>query len=130
MRFAKGLAGYWQGFARGSGPGNTLPNPCQKEARTAKRPKKNIDPTKKREELNSPAPFCAKKLPTWPQLGSQVGAKMEKNSMQKSIKNLMHLGIDFRKNVDGFWEAKWSQVGTKIDQKSMPIAKSVKSKKV
>ena len=23
----------------------------------------------------------------------------------------------------GFWKAKWSQIGTKIDQKSMPIAK-------
>ena len=48
---------------------------------------------------------------------------MEKKSMQKSIKNLMPLGIDFGKDVDGFWKAKWSQVGTKIDQKSMPIAK-------
>ena len=50
---------------------------------------------------------------------------MEKKSMQKSIKNLMHLGIDFWKDFGGFWEAKWSQVGTKIDQKSMPLAKSV-----
>ena len=49
---------------------------------------------------------------------------MEKKSMQKSIKNLMHLGIDFWKDFGGFWKAKWSQVGTKIDQKSMPIAKS------
>ena len=48
---------------------------------------------------------------------------MEKKSMQKSIKNLMHLGIDFWKDFGGFGEAKWSQVGTKIDQKSMPIAK-------
>ena len=44
--------------------------------------------------------------------------------MQKPIKNLMHLGIDYRMDFGGFWEAKWSQVGTKIDQKSMPIAKS------
>ena len=43
--------------------------------------------------------------------------------MQKSNKNLMHLGIDFWKDFGGFWKAKWSQVGTKIDQKSMPIAK-------
>ena len=48
---------------------------------------------------------------------------MEKKSMQKSIKNLMHLGIVFREDFGGFWKAKWSQVGTKIDQKSMPIAK-------
>ena len=48
---------------------------------------------------------------------------MEKKSMQKSIKNLMHLGIDFWEDFGGFWKAKWSQVDTKIDQKSMPIAK-------
>ena len=35
----------------------------------------------------------------------------------------MHLGIDFWEDFGGFWKAKWSQVGTKIDQKSMPIAK-------
>ena len=49
---------------------------------------------------------------------------MENKSMHKSIKNLMHLGIDFWKDFGGFWEAKLSQVGTNIDQKSMPIAKS------
>ena len=57
--------------------------------------------------------------PIWPQLGSQDGAKMEKKSMQKSIKNLMHLGIDFWKDLEGFWEPKWSHVGTQIDRKSM-----------
>ena len=61
--------------------------------------------------------------PIWTQLGSQDGAKMEKKSMQKSIKNLMHLGMDFWQDFGGFWKAKWSQVGTKINQKSMPIAK-------
>ena len=66
--------------------------------------------------------------PTWPQLGSQDGAKMEKKSMQKSIKNLMHLGIDFWKDLEGFWEPKWSHVGTQIDQKSMWFAKSGFSK--
>ena len=49
---------------------------------------------------------------------------MEKKSMPKSIKNLMHLGIDFWEDLGGFWEAKWSHVGTQIDQKSMAIAKS------
>ena len=43
--------------------------------------------------------------------------------MQKSIKNLMRFEIDFWKDFDGFGKAKWSQVGTKIDQKSMPVAK-------
>ena len=42
---------------------------------------------------------------------------MEKKSMQKSIKNLMHLGIDFWKDLEGFWEPKWSHVGTQIDPK-------------
>ena len=48
-------------------------------ARGGKRPKNNIDPTKKREASNSLAPFCAKKWPTWHQVGSQDGAKMDKN---------------------------------------------------
>ena len=48
---------------------------------------------------------------------------MEKKSMQKSIKNLMHLGIGFWKDFGGFWEGKWSQVGTKIHQKLVSVAK-------
>ena len=42
---------------------------------------------------------------------------MEKKSMQKSIKNLMHLGIDFWSDFNGFWKGKWSQVGTKMGSK-------------
>ena len=49
---------------------------------------------------------------------------MEKKSMQKSIKNLMHLGIDFWKDLGRFWEPKWSHVGTQINQKSMTLAKN------
>ena len=44
--------------------------------------------------------------------------------MQKSIEKTMHLGIDFWKDFGGFLEAKWSHVGTKIEQKSMPTSKS------
>ena len=29
----------------------------------------------------------------------------------------MHLGIGFWKDFDGFWEGKWSQVGTKMGSK-------------
>ena len=58
--------------------------------------------------------FWPKKSPTWPQLGSQDGAKMDKKSMQKSIKKLMHLGIDFWEDLGGFWEGKCSHVGTKF----------------
>ena len=36
----------------------------------------------------------------------------------------MPFKIDFWKDFGGFWEGKWRQVGTQIDQKSMPIAKS------
>ena len=36
----------------------------------------------------------------------------------------MPLGIDFWEDFGGFLEPKWSHVGTKIDQKSMPVAKS------
>ena len=63
------------------------------------------------------------KWPTWLQLGSQNGAKM----VQKSIKILiifwMPLGIDFLSNFDRFFDPKWRQVGTKIDQKSMSTSK-------
>ena len=44
--------------------------------------------------------------------------------MPKSIKHLMHLEIDFWKDLEVFWKPKWSHVGTQIDQKSMPLAKN------
>ena len=44
--------------------------------------------------------------------------------MQKSIEKSMPFEIDFWRDFGGFWEGKWRQVGTQIDQKSMPIAKS------
>ena len=49
---------------------------------------------------------------------------MENKSMQKSIKNLMHLGIDFWKDFGGFLERKWRHVGTKIEEESIQIEKS------
>ena len=49
---------------------------------------------------------------------------MYKESMQKSIKNLMPLGIGFWEDLGGFWKPKWSHVGTQIHEKSIPIAKS------
>ena len=47
-------------------------------ARTAKHSKNNIDPTKKSDYFDSAPPFFPKKWPTWPQVGSHVGAKMDK----------------------------------------------------
>ena len=91
----------------------------QEGARTTQKAKNNIDPTKRGAAPHRVPPFWKKMWPTWPQLGSQDGAKMEKKSMQISIKNLMHLGIDFWKDLEGYWEPKWSHVGTQIDQKSM-----------
>ena len=67
----------------------------QDGVRMAEKSKKNTNATKKRVAFYRVPPLEPKKWPTWPQLGSQVGAKMDKKSMQKSIKNLMHLGIDF-----------------------------------
>ena len=37
---------------------------------------------------------------------------------------MMPSKIDFWSDFGGFLERKWRQVGTQIDQKSMPIAKS------
>ena len=42
---------------------------------------------------------------------------MKKKSMQKSIKNLMPIGIDFCKDFIGFWIPKTTQVGTKMGSK-------------
>jgi len=49
-----------------------------------------------------------------PQVGLQNQLQIDKKSIPKSITKLMHLGIDFWKDFHGFWERKWSQVGTKI----------------
>ena len=100
-------------------PSKIEPKSSQEGARTTKKSKNNIDPTKRGAAYHSVAPFLRKMWPTWPQLGSQEGAKMKKKSMQKSIKNLMPLGIDFWEDLGRFWEPKWSHVGTQIDQKSM-----------
>ena len=85
----------------------------QDGAKTAKNSKKNIDPAKTtltpfREPSSGP-----KKWPTWPQLGSQNGAKNDKKAIQKSIKILVLLGVGFWSVFGGFQGAKWTQVGTK-----------------
>ena len=49
---------------------------------------------------------------------------MAKKSIPNSIIFLMCLGIDVWAEFGGFLVPKWSQVGTNIDQKSMPSAKS------
>ena len=104
-------------------PSKSEPKSGQEGARTTKKSKNNIDPTKRGAASHSAPPFWRKMWPTWPQLGSQDGAKMEKKSMQKSIKNLMHLGIDFWKDFDGFGGENGSKLAPKNDQKSKPPLK-------
>ena len=53
-------------------------------------------------------------MPTWSQVGFQNRAKSDKKPIEKLIKKLMHVGIDFLKDFDGFWEGKWKQVGNKM----------------
>ena len=62
-------------------------------------------------------PPCAKKWPTWPQLGSQVEVKMDKKSMQKSIKNLMASWHRFWSDFGRFWVPSWSAKSTKNQSK-------------
>ena len=100
-------------------PSKIEPKWRQEGARRAKKSKNNIDPTKKGAACHSAPPFWRKMWPTWPQLGSQDGAKMEKKSMQKSIKKSMPFKIDFWSDFGGFWEGKGTKLAPKWDQKSM-----------
>ena len=94
--------------------GPEAPKWSQNGAKTAKKSENNKDPTKKWGDSIHAAPFWSKMWPTWPQVGFQKRTKIDKKSMPKSIKKLMHLGIDFWEDLGGFWEPKWSHVGTKI----------------
>ena len=62
--------------------------------------------------------------------GVQNGVKVEEKSMEKSIEKVMHLGIDFWKDVGEFLEERSRHAGTKIEQKSMPTSKSDFLKKI
>ena len=57
--------------------------------------------------------------PTWLPKRSQNGLKIN----AKIDQNFDNFRDRFLKDFNGFLAPKWSQVGTKIDQKSMPIAK-------
>ena len=61
--------------------------------------------------------FGSQHAPRMVQLGFQNEAKIEQKSKQKSINFLMPLGVGFWSGLDGFWEAKWRQVGTKMASK-------------
>ena len=59
-----------------------------------KKPKKNIEPTKKKAESHRVPPVEPKKRPTWLQVGFPNRSKIDKKSLQKSIVFLMPLGVD------------------------------------
>ena len=94
------------------------PKWSQEGTRTANNSKKEPLQHKKGEDLIRAPPFWPEKSPTWPQLGSQNGAKIVKKSMQKIIKKLMRFQIDFFSDYGWLSVEKWSQVGSKIDSKN------------
>ena len=78
----------------------------QDGVKTAKKSTKKRQSNKKEGGFHSRAPVEPKRWPTWPQLGSQNGAKMSKKSIQKSNIFLMPLGIDLWVVFGGFWMPK------------------------
>ena len=87
-------------------PPKIEPKLRQEDVGTAKKPKKNIDPVSEGVGYGLLTPFWRKKWPTWLQVGLQNRANIALKTMQKSIEKLMHLGIDFLKDFDGFLERK------------------------
>ena len=70
-----------------------------------------------------PSPLLGRKSG---QHGSKLGSEIDQKSINIDAKIDRFFDASwgrFLKDFGGFWKAKWSQVGTKIDQKSMPIAK-------
>ena len=99
-------------------PTKIEPKLSQDGSRRSKKPKSNIDLTKKGLTCHSVPPSWRKMWPTWLQVGFQNRSQINK----KSIKKLICLGIDFWKDFGRFWKGKWKELATKIDSKSVPIA--------
>ena len=73
----------------------------------AKRPQEASKTAQEAPKRPPRPPQVAPRWPTWVQVGLPNGAKIEKQkTMEKSIENVMHLGIDFWKDVGGFLEEK------------------------
>ena len=68
----------------------------------AKRPQ---EASKTAQEASN-TPQVAPRWPTWLQVGFQKRAKINEKTMDKSIENVLHLGIDFWKDVGGFLDEK------------------------
>ena len=64
----------------------------------AKRPQEPSKTAQKAPKRPPRPPQVAPRWPTWVQVGFQSGTKIEEKSMEKSIENVMHLGIDFWKD--------------------------------
>ena len=75
-------------------------------------------------------PFCTalgrKRWPTWLQVGLQNRANIDETSVEKSIQNLMRLGIDFSVDFGGFW----GENGPKLAPKSHPTCGFLKIRKM
>ena len=72
----------------------------------AKRPQEASKTAQEAPKRPPRPPQVVPRWPTWLQVGFQSGAKIEEKSMEKSIENVMHLGIDFWKDFGGTWEEK------------------------
>ena len=94
--------------------------------RTAKNSNKNIDLSKKRERHHSVPPFCPKKVPTWRQVGFQSRAKINKKTMQESIRKLMPFTINFLNRFWWVFGAKVEACCTKIASKTCVLRKCEK----
>ena len=104
------------------------PRWCQDGAKMAKKSKNYIHPKNRWEALIRGPPFWPKMWPTWPQLGSQNGAQIDKNRSKTPIKMLMLLGVGFWSVFGGFWEAKRSRVGPKLHSFCFPKSIKIASK--
>ena len=68
------------------------------------------------------------RCPKTAQVGLQNGVKVQEKSLGNSIENVMHLGIDFRKDFDWFLKGKWAKFEEKIDVK-IDIKNDAKTKR-
>ena len=87
----------------------TLQNRAQRAPRggqDAQKTEKEDRPNKKEGGVPQRPPFWRKMWPTWLQIGIQNRSKIDKESIPNSIKNLMHLVIDFWKDLEGFWKGR------------------------
>ena len=72
----------------------------------AKRPQEASKTAREASKRPPRRPKMAQDAPKTAQVGFQNGVKVEEKSMEKSIENVMHLGMDFWKDFGGFLEEK------------------------